>query len=53
MKIAMRLFVFMAVLVMTAPSARPTTVQADSTMASQRFDGPWPCPGCMPPTYVR
>lgn len=43
MKITMRLFVFMAVLVMTAPSVRSTTVQATPTMVAQGHV-PIPCP---------
>ena len=46
MKIAMRLFVFMAALVMTAPSAFPIQAQTTSTMGTQNFDGPFPCYPC-------
>jgi len=46
MKIAMRMFVFMAALVMTAPSALPNQVQTGSTIVAQNFDGPFP--GCRP-----
>ncbi len=49
MKIAMRLFVFMAVVVMTAPSALPVQAQTTSTTASQKFDGGGGPPICVPP----
>ena len=39
MKITMRMFVFIAALVMTASSAQPNQVQTTSTMVVQNFDG--------------
>jgi hypothetical protein len=46
MKIAIRMFVFMAVLVMTVPSAFPIQAQTTSTVGTQKFDGPFPCWPC-------
>jgi hypothetical protein len=46
MKIAIRMFVFMAALVMTVPSALPIQAQTTSTMGTQKFDGPFPCWPC-------
>ncbi len=48
MKIAIRMFVFMAVLVMTVPSALPIQAQTTSMTVSQKFDGPGPVPTCNP-----
>jgi hypothetical protein len=56
MKIAIRLFVFTAVLAMAAPSALPVQAQTTSTMVSQNFDGPFPFPCrpvCQAPSQVR